>query len=338
MRIEFDPGRREFLVKASLMGVGFIISACSSQAPLQPSTEPCDPQRFLQPQTGDTLQTADKIKGIKRTEGEWTGEEMQYLGEIMTGCSDFREIHAAGRTLLRYLQFPMQAFPEISSIFAGNTPDTPFRIISRASPMQDTVVVNYGTYEKEDEKVKAILEPRTSGKPYIEIIGANKFVVKSVDIQPSVFRDGSEFLLGFHVAWGINYFRALDDALTYILDHDESFQKYYLPKDKPRRNTIKVDLMTRTGQILVFYGQKPIVVIDFVRMWVDFLMVPDYMLAKDRGMFTAQELRMLTHYESAARELMKAGLLRKTKDGIYEWDFDKPNFYKIWEDLAWKLL
>lgn len=304
-RLGLASNRRTFLKLSVLMALA---SACS-----------------VIPKNSENPTPALVTGRIRRAEGEWTSEEVESLATAMMAEIEFENIALAGSMLLKNQQ-GKKSFSEMSPLFT----DDPLTVVTRNNSLpinerfRGAMAI---TIRETDPWVNTTLSYK-DGQNSINFTGATKLRVENLIQDADALGTKSDFLIKFFAAKEILNIKAFDLATDIFA---KFFSQYQLPQDEASRNAARLFFL-RTMALKGKYSEMPLRFMADV--WGHFLMVPDYVLAKERGRFTSEDLAVLSVFDILSKFFLEYKLLVKDQNGKYVWTEDTGLLYGTWVDRA----
>ncbi len=294
--------RRELLAHLGQGALGSLILAC----------------------TGGKERIPLAIYEFRRSEGTWTREEIEALADSMLAEDVFTEIPYAGYLLKEGINGKPN-FSANDSLFIDSLPT----FISQThlpAPFTNTKIP-MGAYiaavgpDVTLSNVPNEFQGKTS-KPNAEL--------QQIIISTDQTKDNSDFALKFIVAKEVMNYYAYNMVANYIAYDLLSLK---LPSDPIERRAAMIyyvhslSIDTRHGLVPVF---------SLADFWALYLMIPDYIKARQRNKFTVDDLKAgegLGLFDETAKGFISDGILI-FKNGAYHWTEDSKKFYDEWLDVS----
>lgn len=253
---------------------------------------------------------------------EWTPQEVVDFGASMESEPEFNDIAYAGRVLWES-HFRRVSLSKLSELFINE-------------PVGIKTVKNIGEYTG-----KGTWEP--TDNTMVRRQPNATFTLQDADGSTTVFSgpsvlqldeiliDGpltgkfSDFILRFHVAKELFKVQALGRALVYARSINID-PKYYIPNSLLLRNAVTIGRISDTI--------KGVSTIELAKILANFYMLPNYLLAVDRGRISRGDwgddygVSYEALFRKSADMFQDQGILFKNSSGMYEW-----NLSEVWE--AW---
>lgn len=266
---------------------------------------------------------SQKESVIRRTEGQWTEEEVKSLAKTMRAEKEFKMIAYAGLILLMN-QEGEPSFSKVSPLFI----DRPVQLITKASLPSArgdyTILIKVHINEVEPE-VRVSLDSKTNNEK-LEIKNRKELALESIEINAGDFKDKSDFLIKFAIATAVYNIKAFDMVANYL----DSLSAYQAPTDPELRNAFRLFNLS-TFKMTKY---RPMPAVFMADLWSHFIMIPDFKRARDKGKLTKEDEEFLFLFEGPSRYFLAEGILMKTADGDYQWTKDSRRFYDSWVEAA----
>lgn len=266
---------------------------------------------------------------IRRTEGTWTQEEVERVAQSMMRDEQFRFTYRAGRILFGN-QRGENSVSSDRKVFS----DT-FRVI---------LETHKGKLPREEGFAEGIIEPNApmdaliqhnqpfynftlKGKPGTPdelLLGSDSLRLGRIRISKQLMDGKSDFLFKLLLAKEVQNINAFDVATDTLLT--EVYKNYEIPSDNTARRIM------RTASINREVNGVPMSAIGDI--WAHFIILPDYLLAKDRNMLTLEDQKGLWMLETSASILTELGGLEKKSDESYGWVGTDAQLIRTWYKAA----
>lgn len=256
-------------------------------------------------------------EGLKRTDGVWTPEEIQKVAASMANeDTRLNTIVYAGNLLLangrgeRVLSNEAPFFVE--NRLGINTKSDLH--LDRSNLFQTSQSLAGINMEKTAEKTHVHFTQR--GLPPTD---ANySYQLKSTDIllNNKYLKRGSDLVLKFFLAKELSNLHAFGLAANFVADA----VGVNLPTEEKARNAALVLMLDQTPYIPK-YPSVTLKTWEYADMWAHFMVVPDYLVAKEQKRLTRDDLDIIgkTPIDAASQIFLDQGALVRTNDGGYKW-------------------
>ncbi len=257
---------------------------------------------------------------IRRSEGNWTDSDVENLSRKMLSQTELTEIPFAGSILMKNVK-GQPSFSEETSLF------TDLKLIFKTqrllpgnplSPIATLPDYNVGT-------IVTLPVFKANGERVGTTTGRSSMALKLITISTQATQGHSDFFLMFGAAKEIMNYKGFAMGLEYTLNRSG----YKVPDDQKQKNTLMLKMFDFGYSD---YGDMPTQYMS--DLWAQFLMIPDYLKAKESSKFSSSDLATLRLTDAAANDFINNSVLSKNADGKYIWTQDKNKFYDNWVRVA----
>lgn len=253
--------------------------------------------------------------GIRRKEGVWTDHEIEALAKSMMAETPYNDVAYAGQLLLNNLQ-GKPSFSLESDILS----DSKLALVTDAKYDNPMAAVLTG----DGQIIPFAIVPKNGG-PKKNSSSPEKVRIDQILISGKIMGDKSDFMFKIVVAKEIYNAKATDMAVD--LAEKAIYQEYDPPPTPKERRLLRTNLLL-TSTV------NGVPVKEVVDQWAHLLMVPNYLIAKEKGRFTPADYEgnWLEFFEVGSQKLLANGGLARQGES-YSWT---DRAYKQWLDIALK--
>ncbi len=266
--------------------------------------------------------------GIRREIGEWSRLDVESLAQSMIAEIEFRDLVFAGQLLLDN----QQGKPSLSA-FSPLFADAPIRIttlnqITNKTPALEHLPALLQAIIYEPPVQQGIQLKIKDGQSLVIIPNSTKLYFNEIRISDDFARQFSDFQLKFFIAKEIYNISAFDLASSYVAEN-LLIPSLEIP---PEHET---DIL-KALQLHALHLQIDVMPVYFMAdLWAHFLLVPAYLRAREKNMFSDEQLNspVMTVFKIAAEAFQRDGILTRNEQGLYEW-MASEDFYDRLFDFA----
>ena len=271
---------------------------------------------------------------IRRETGVWTQADVEALANQMIAETRYFWISSAGVILLDNQQ-GQPSFSKVSDMFEDDKPiqfetikevqPSPYAKNSKA-PMASSISQN------NNDKVEIVLKSKTDGSLF-KFPGEypSSLSFESLEIDRGAMDNVSDFIFKLYIAKEIYNAKSFDLVAEFLAS--EYYEKYEKPEDDLTKRAVKVAMMDSD------IGDFKMPTAFAADMWAHYMVLPDYLMAKNDGKFTKKEIESidLAVFDLTAGVFQEDGVLIANSDGTYGWTQDSNKFYSEWFNFtaAW---
>ena len=146
-------------------------------------------------------------------------------------------------------------------------------------------------------------------------------------------KDESDLVIKFKAAQQLSMPQAIDDVIDVLYANLGLNKPQALNNDAERAFMLNL-LFTRNFPPINGKALKPFVAAQSFAL---FRLLPDFLRAKDKGMFTENDLQDMKEWEEAAQNFIKNGVLVKDTSQIYFWTGDNTTKVSAWSKEAFRM-
>ncbi len=261
---------------------------------------------------------------VRSSEGRWSQAQVEAIAKAMQAEPEYNDIAFAGS----HLQENQQGGPGISKLSP---------LFSDDKLKITTVASLPSPYGRSAGDIAALLIPvgakeivtmtnSSTQKP--EFMSAADKKTMEILIATRAIKELSSFGLNFFVAKEVLNVKGYDMVTTYAFDNLKG--SYSFPMDERSHRIIRHALVDWD---LPINGQK--IPISYMGdMWTQFLLSPNFLLARDNKRFTKDDMFHLSISEEMADFFVDRGTILRNDEGAYSWVQDKRKFDQDWNDLT----
>lgn len=265
---------------------------------------------------------------LRKNTGTWTQDEVEKAAQSMMVDDKFRFVYRAGKMLLGN-QRGENSISSVSKLFS----DTPKIIVETHKgllPQQEGLTEGIEGDAPADSLIyhnEPFYGFMLKGKPGTadeQFLGSDSLRLEKIRISKQHMDGKSDFMFKLVLAKEIQNINAFEAATNVLFF--EVYKDYEVPADDVMKKAM------RTASINREVNGVPMSAIGDI--WAHFAVLPDYLLANDRKMFTQEDKKLLWLFELSAEVLGDMGALEKRNDGTYGWTGSQMDMMTTWYNAA----